>query len=656
MVIHITFIKMQPTNPNFSNVQIIKNKIYDLNGQAFITEVIHPFAWDDIYDIYLNIWGLDHIRYADFLLENNHQAYSGYDNHEIDKKTVDIYTIQDAVVMFEIHDGIGAYKNISNPRNQFYTHGINISFGDYGSEDIGLDVTSAASKFSNFKIIGDKIYDPNGQEFIAKGINTFTWDKDYNIYLDNWGFNTIRVPNYLLGSYNQPHPAQDNYQTNKNIVNVYTSQNAVVIFDAHDRIGGYYQGDQWEILKDYWREMAKQFKDNPYVWFNLHNEPGNSQAQPEKWVNYHRQLIDIIRAEGANNVIVVDGEAWGQDYLTQTIASHAHNIMAGNENILFSLHVYDQWLNKDIGAYFDRLQAQDIPIIVGEYGSENIGLDVTQASVNMMLAAQPREIGRIAWVGKANDNNDLTYGKGGHAYYFDGNNTEILTDLGRLTWQDLQRSENLGYADHNFWTRFTSPDKASEASEQGVYDIVIRDISGNKNFPNKLQSSIFISGDNGNNKFDGGDQDDVLIGGDGSDKLSGQNGNDLLVGGKGNDELTGGSGNDIFYIDGRDVGKDIITDFNPQNDALYINNIMEIAQAWTDTGLDKANRYGHLGALRVTNLKELADLTGVLNNLGGSFGAYTIKNQNQLILDLGDTVIHLNGLSNYVQPIQAPLI
>jgi mannan endo-1,4-beta-mannosidase len=648
---------MHKINSHLAKIPTIASKNVDKNKQAFTAKEIHPFIWDDVYDNYLDIWQVRDSIYPDYLVGNYYQNQPQQQPYQPKQNILlNIDNIQSPPAIIQFHPALARYQNIAAYLYQIRSQDIPNSVGEYNpinqEEYLPLgnfETLLASLKFDNFKIIGNKIYDPNGKEFIAKGINAFTWDKSYNVYLKNWGFNTIRVPNYLLGSYNQPHPAQDNYQTNQKIVDIYTSQGAVVIFDAHDRIGGYYEGEQWEILKDYWREMAIQFKDNPYVWFNLHNEPGNSNPQPEKWVNYHRQLIDIIRSEGANNIIVVDGEAWGQDHHTRTIASDAHNIMAGNDNILFSIHVYDQWVNNDIAAYFDQLHSQNIPIIVGEYGSENVGKNVIQASVNMMLAAQSREIGRIAWVGQALDNNDLTSGAGGHAYYFNGTNTEILTNLGSLIWQDLQRNENLSYADHNFWTRFTSPDKANEAAEKGIYDIVIRDFSGNKNFSSQSQSSIFISGDDGKNKFQGGDQDDVLIGGDGWDKLSGQNGNDLLVGGKGDDELTGGLGNDIFYIDGRDGGHNIITDFNPQNDSLYINNILEVAQAWSDTGLNPNNRYGHLGALRVTSLEELTDLTRVLNNLGGSFGAYTTKNQNQLILDFGETVVQLNGLGNDVQ-------
>ncbi|MDJ0742844.1 MAG: cellulase family glycosylhydrolase [Xenococcaceae cyanobacterium MO_167.B27] len=328
---------------------------------------------------------------------------------------------------------------------------------DYHS--VGEKYFTMNSNNSQFKIIDHKIYDPNGQEFIIKGGNMFTWEGIENVdnYLNTWGFNTIRVPNYLLGSYDQPHPADDDYRTNHKIVDAYTSQGATVIFDAHDLIGSYYEDEEWEILKEYWRDMAQEFKDNPYVWFNLHNEPGNDTPNKEKWVSYHRELIDIIRAEGANNMIVVDGEAWGQDYHTQTIASHASEVMAGNENIVFSVHVYDQWNSNDIGAYFDLLQSQNIPVIVGEYGSETNDRSTLPATEQMLQAVQEREIGRIVWNLKADDLNDLTTGWKGHAKHFDGTNTNILTELGELVWNDLQRTEDLeqlnGYQNsHNIYT------------------------------------------------------------------------------------------------------------------------------------------------------------------------------------------------------------
>jgi hypothetical protein len=299
-----------------------------------------------------------------------------------------------------------------------------------------ISVNKMPSKKFQFQVLGTKIYDPNGQEFIAKGINMFAWEgiSQVNSLMNQWGFNTVRVPNYLLGSYNQPHPAANNYGTNHQIVDAFTSQGAVVIFDAHDRIGGYYENNQWEILKDYWRDMAREFKDNPYVWFNLHNEPGNATANPEKWVSYHRELIDIIRSEGADNLIVVDGEAWGQDIPTQTIANYANEVLEQNDNIIFSIHAYERWNNNDLAKYLDELFVRDLPVIIGEYGAENNGQSTLNATIQTIAATQEREIGRIVW--EAN----LATAK---TQDFNGTNPEVLSNLGTIVWQDLQRTEDL---------------------------------------------------------------------------------------------------------------------------------------------------------------------------------------------------------------------
>ena len=308
-----------------------------------------------------------------------------------------------------------------------------------------------------FQVIGTTIYDPNGEEFIIRGANMFAWEGTSNIdsYMNDWGFNALRVPNYLLGSYGQAHPNQDNYANNEAIANAVTDNDGVVIFDAHDRIGGYYQGNEKEILLQYWRDMAQKFRDNPNVWFNLSNEPGNAIADPQTWVSYHREIIDVIRAEGANNIIVVNGEAWGQDYFTQTLASSALDVMEGNENVIFDIHIYDQWngTNKqdnpdnpggyeDIRAYLTALQNLGIPMMIGEYGSENqnANINTLDASRRAVEAANELGIGRMVWTMRAQDNNDVTYGPGGHGEHFDGTNTEILTDLGKIAWGDLQRT------------------------------------------------------------------------------------------------------------------------------------------------------------------------------------------------------------------------
>lgn len=80
-----------------------------------------------------------------------------------------------------------------------------------------------------------------------------------------------------------------------------------------------------------------------------------------------------------------------------------------------------------------------------------------------------------------------------------------------------------------------------------------------------------LRGDLDNDTLLGGDGNDQLFGGRGDDLLIGGNGNDTLSGDRGNDTLTGGAGADTFIISGVD-GIDIVTDFNPSEDTLTIQD------------------------------------------------------------------------------------
>ncbi len=80
-----------------------------------------------------------------------------------------------------------------------------------------------------------------------------------------------------------------------------------------------------------------------------------------------------------------------------------------------------------------------------------------------------------------------------------------------------------------------------------------------------------LRGDLDNDTVLGGDGNDQLFGGRGNDLLIGGNGNDTLSGDRGNDTLSGGAGADTFVISGLD-GIDIVTDFNPGEDTLAIQD------------------------------------------------------------------------------------
>ncbi|MEO7224038.1 MAG: calcium-binding protein [Devosia sp.] len=95
-----------------------------------------------------------------------------------------------------------------------------------------------------------------------------------------------------------------------------------------------------------------------------------------------------------------------------------------------------------------------------------------------------------------------------------------------------------------------------------------------------LIASVFagddtFKGGRGNDKFFGLDGNDSILGSSGKDTLNGGAGNDTLAGGQHVDKLTGGLGLDSFTFStaiGSNVNIDVITDFNPTDDTIQLDD------------------------------------------------------------------------------------
>lgn len=103
--------------------------------------------------------------------------------------------------------------------------------------------------------------------------------------------------------------------------------------------------------------------------------------------------------------------------------------------------------------------------------------------------------------------------------------------------------------------------------------------SGNDTLDGGTGNDVLIGG-TGNDTLNGGNDQDQLSGGDGNDILNGGQGNDSIGGGNGNDTMTGGAGSDFFAIS-LNGGADVITDFNRDEDSIFLS--MDILSQLPDT-------------------------------------------------------------------------
>lgn len=321
----------------------------------------------------------------------------------------------------------------------------------------------------NFSVSGSKIYHPDGSEFIPVGGNVagpeYSWgnrsllpNSEMNMYTNIWNLNCMRVCWYMVRSTNQSGKPLYSNDPIDELVAAYTPLGVVVMIEAHDFTGGLFEEADDEdkaALKAKWVELATQFKDNPYVWFNIMNEPGGSSSSSyyQKWVDWHREIIEAIRATGNESIIVVDGMWWGQDAghtyddgnisdSESAILSHGLDILDSNDNIIFSFHAYSQWQGSvaRVADYIDRVHAKEMALVCGEAGAGQEGSgsygdkDSYRAGCdNVWNACKPRNVGMLAWHWQAGDDFNITNTGSGW-----GNNINSTTNPTNLTWYSGQ--------------------------------------------------------------------------------------------------------------------------------------------------------------------------------------------------------------------------
>lgn len=323
-----------------------------------------------------------------------------------------------------------------------------------------LEPTTTATPLGRFRVDGSTIYDPNGNVFVARGTNVngynWVWSRptvpDATLIIDCWQFNLVRVNSLLFtGQIGYPQFSANNDLDA--IIGAFTERGVVVVIEAHDRIGTYYQGNDRLALIAWFTDLAVRHRDNPYVWFDIANEPGGQDdIDTNNWLWMHREVIRAVRdVAGADNIILVEGAFGGQDagnrdssFVTESaILQLGQDILTFNgrtyENIVFSIHPYERWNGGDakLANYFDQVLARNFAMIVGEYAVRT-NVDTVAATDSMFNTTVPRGIGRVVWHWDGSDYNDLTTGtsRGGGWEIDSCVEPTNLSVLGERIWQD----------------------------------------------------------------------------------------------------------------------------------------------------------------------------------------------------------------------------
>jgi len=278
-----------------------------------------------------------------------------------------------------------------------------------------------------FVVKGPQICDPEGNPWIPRGVNItganglkwFPSAHGYADYYKNvWNLNAIRL-NYCEVCESHK-PGSYHFGELVDLVQEYTSRKMVVLVDNHEGRNGDPEGQsraEIDWAKQFFRGLAIQYKDNPYVWFELFNEPleegsGNKTPIPH-WRDIHDEVAGAIRAAGSENIIVMNASHFGQDRYRNEVGgfrpSESSILTFGPDlrnkygNLVFDVHIYSRWMeaNEGLQEYFDAVHNAGLAILVGETGgnaasSAKIRRQDWAATANL-YSLKPQGVGIFNW-------------------------------------------------------------------------------------------------------------------------------------------------------------------------------------------------------------------------------------------------------------------
>ena len=198
-----------------------------------------------------------------------------------------------------------------------------------------------------FTTAGGDIIGPDGKPFVAHGVNVngyrWVWDRstvdDLNLIRRCWNFNLVRVDNVISADYGDR--GWTHTHTNDDldaIVAAFTARHIVVMLEAHDAVQLVDEGHGAEVAA-WWQRAAERYRANPYVWFNVANEPGrNVEAPPTRdWLDFTRSLVAPIRHRGGLIIVRSTGIGMPPSCRVETSASPTASWEITSATLIFGL-------------------------------------------------------------------------------------------------------------------------------------------------------------------------------------------------------------------------------------------------------------------------------------------------------------------------------
>jgi mannan endo-1,4-beta-mannosidase len=269
---------------------------------------------------------------------------------------------------------------------------------------------------TGFYVAEGKVYNPDGTEFIMRGIDhNHSWGSE-DISLNSipeiakTGTNIVRCVfwNESWAQYWGRTP-----QGRRHIVEKYISMGIIPMIEFHEATCG---DDPAQIMAivDHWLEQGNLDILNDYeqyVILNIANEwgPAGDGSRWDVWANAYKSAIIDLRDAGVNNLIVIDSPECGQNGKAMQVHGRELLDFDPQHNVMFSIHFYGNWRTLDdyssvngttapwgVENELGNMVKLGLPVVVGEFSWDEADA-VPYSTERVIKFCQENSIGWLAW-------------------------------------------------------------------------------------------------------------------------------------------------------------------------------------------------------------------------------------------------------------------
>jgi len=206
------------------------------------------------------------------------------------------------------------------------------------------------NKNGQLKVVGTKLCNANGQPIALHGMSFGwhnLWPRFYNKgavheLVAKWHCTVIRASMGIeLNAEGYLQNPKQSVKLMSNVIDACIKEGVYVIIDWHDH------NIHLKEAKEFFSLMAEKYGKYPNIIYELYNEP-DYETWPQVKA-YCEEVIKIIRAKDASNIILVGCPKWDQD-----INLPAADPIMGYNNLMYTMHFYagthKKWLREKTDA------------------------------------------------------------------------------------------------------------------------------------------------------------------------------------------------------------------------------------------------------------------------------------------------------------------